>query len=167
MKLISTFIFLFIFSCKNPTSTKTVNISSNNTTIIDTSFSTVVKDSLNLVSSKDLELKRKAIGGLWHLTMFLMIDKNGGKTELPQQETTMEFFDKMNWISHASGFTAEGIWDYNDSNILTTSSEKLNGSIMESKIIQKNKVIYLSRDSLIYLYNDPVTASILEMRYKK
>lgn len=167
MKLISLFTLLFIISCKNPTSTKTVIVSSNDTTLVDTSFSTVIKDSLNLVPSKDLHLKRKAILGLWHLTMFLMIDKNGGKTELTQPQTTMEFFDKMNWVSHTNGFTAEGIWDYNDLNILTTSSEKLNGSIMESKIIQKNKVICLSKDSLIYLYNDPVTASTLEMHYKK
>ena len=170
-KLLSAFFLLFIISiisCHNPAPNKTLIVSSNDKTLVDTSFSGVIKDSSNLASSKNLQVKIKAILGLWHLTKFIMIDKNGGKTELSQSETTMEFFDKMNWISHTSGITAEGIWDYNNnSNILTTSSEKLNGTLLGSKIIQKNKVIYLSSNNMIYLYDDPVTAATLEMHYRK
>jgi hypothetical protein len=167
-KLLSTFFLCFIISCHNPASNKTLVVSSNDTALVDTSFSNVIKDSSNLASSKNLQMKIKAVLGLWHLTKLLMIDKNGEKTELTQSETTMEFVDKMNWISHSSGITAEGIWDYNNnSNILTTSSEKLNGTVLESKIIQRNKVIYLSGNNMIYLYDDPVTATTLEMHYRK
>lgn len=168
MKKRSLFLLLIMASCHNPASEKIFIRSSNDSAPSNNTFSYMINDSLNLVSSKKLQTKISALLGEWFLTKFLMIDKKSDTTQILQSNITIEFIDKTKMISHNGDITAECTWDYNNiSNTFTTVATKLNGNDLESKIIQKNKIIYLSRNKLIYLYEDPVTESTLEMFYKK
>jgi hypothetical protein len=170
MKYFLSLLIVPILSCANidSDSGSKVTLDSANGIHSNSKPSTTSQDTTNLVFSTDLQIKMKALIGLWNLKGLHMIDKKGTRTEFQQASTTIEFTGDHKMISKVGQIVAESHWDYDNSiNRLTTILKKINGNNTESKVTQENKIIYLTSSKLIYQYNDPVTGYILEMQYGK